>query len=147
MTPAEMYEAPFHEKDHEIQWLMGCYYSHVPEIGTGYNILPFSDDTERIEVRSHASIYHDIRREHRVRSVWLDGSPVMVCVNAGREGDDHHARWVTDLEAYAELLKHLGGMIFRPEVELELADLNEEQPGMTEFYHRDLAPILGKRAM
>lgn len=147
MTPADIYAAAFVEADHYIEWLVGCYYTHVPEVAQGISDLPSFDETKRVEVRLHAEIKWDERRSACLRSVWIDGEPVMVCVNAGREGDDHHARWITSADRYKDLLLHLNSIrsCRLPDGAVPYVYLDAEIPEMTEFYGVDLAPLLGQR--
>lgn len=148
MTPAQIYAAPFIEADNWIGWLVGCYYTHVPEVADSPGDLPDCDESKRIEVRTHAEIVWDGRRQHILRSVWLDGHPIMICVNAGREGDDHKGRWITDEARYIKLLQHLNSIrIVAPvgETVTLFADKDEDFPAMTDFYGENLSSLLGKR--
>lgn len=63
----------------------------------------------------------DGRRYVSMHTLRLDGKPFMVVQNAGREGDDHRKRWVTDKEAFQQALSHL--TVHMAETDDEVADL------------------------
>ena len=106
MTPREVYEMAVVETE-TAEELNGCYYNHAPEIAALRINWAAVDATKRLDLRVHALGRVDIRRYHRLMSVWFDGSPVMMCQNAGREGDDYHRRWVTDVPGYLRMLHFL----------------------------------------
>lgn len=112
MTPKQLYYDTHYEKnDRDIGILTGCYYNHIPELETltNYNVQIDSKKNKRIEIRYYKDFDFDGRRFWRLASVWLDGEPVMIIQNAGREGDDHHRRFITDPDRFNEMLGYIAG--------------------------------------
>lgn len=97
----------------DINILKGCYYSHLS--------LPTND---LIELNSHVWDYvsthqdritieylhdhnFDCRRIWALYFVKMDGELVMVCKNAGREGDDHRGKRVFDNDLYIAMNSYI----------------------------------------
>jgi len=127
MTPAELYSLPPESIENNVRTLTGCYYNHVPELGE-YWAMPDVKmrPNERVEIRVHRHHQWDHRRFWRLASVWFDGKPVMVIQNAGREGDDHRMRYVTDHETYAQMVGYL--------MTLPILKPDEDRPGQNTRY-------------
>ena len=150
MTPNELYQAPWFDKHHHIEWLVGNNYTHVPEVtaDSGYGrCLPRIDTGALVTVRDHAERWHDPRRSSILRSVWFRDRPIMICANAGREGEGHVRRWVTDLHGYVDMCQYLRSILLSPDGPPEdfVVDPGQDIPRMTDFYGDDLLPLLGTR--
>jgi hypothetical protein len=155
MTPNQLYASksiePDNGSEYFLEWLVGSQYTHVPEVtDQGYcgpHRLPPFDPDGRVETRVHAELYFDSRRSNILRSVWFDELPVMVCINAGREGDDYSRRWVTDAAVYDRMCIYLRSILIGDAVEIDQAvyvDGDTEQPNMTDFYGHSLASHIGE---
>lgn len=106
-TVQDFYDAEPIRRTHDLGLLFGCYYEHLPEMGNRPMAWGGPDDNERVEVRFHYERWEDSRRFWAVASVWLDDRPFMLVQNAGREGDDHAKRFVTNRIAYADAVGYL----------------------------------------
>ena len=98
----------------------------------------------RLEVRQVLHRNIDGRRYVWMNTLWFDGKPVAIVQNAGREGDDHRRRWVTDRESFNQLLAYLLSRAPLPEVD-EFADPDEEryEEEVFHFYGDNYAPQFG----
>jgi len=94
--------------------------------------LDSAEEGKRIEIRTIADICHDGRRTWTLQTVWFDGVPVMVVNSSGRDGDEYHQRWITNLTQFGELLNYLRNFTKR-QIEGFVAE-DTIIPNMTEFY-------------
>lgn len=82
-----------------------------PELGSVWQdssgVLDALAAAGRLTVTEIINDYIDGRRIVTMHTLRMDGKPFMVVQNAGREGDDHRRRWVTDEEAFHQALHHL----------------------------------------
>jgi hypothetical protein len=141
VTPAEVYALPVQGVERDLRCLKGCYYDFLPELGDDpWNYGAEEIASDRAEVRVVFQFHYDYRRYWRLATVWLDGAPVMVTQNAGREGDDHRARFVTDEGRYRELLALVRSLLpVRAEPVADLVDPGADcGDRLTEFYHARL---------
>jgi len=140
MKPSELYAREpekiinLIEADCDYSYISGCYYNHIPEI---------ADDrfrpSNRIKVRIYKDFNFDGRRFWRIASIWIDDIAVMIVRNAGREGDDFYDRFITNQEAYREMVSHLSELRIPDEHDLkELVDKDTDIPNLTDFYGNDL---------
>jgi len=137
-TPRDIYALPVESVDCEKDSLVGYYYDHVPEVAhDGWQYMAVDLSKTGIEVRVHCHSNYDSRRFWRLASVWLDGNPVMVIQNAGREGDDHHKRFVTDKDLLfalaARIRMAIAAVPMKYEVD-EMVGLNDWITGLDSFY-------------
>lgn len=140
MTPQELYDAQYIETwtgVNVLDLLQGCYFNHIPEIS---EFARFENvDLPRIWVHIHGYLQVDYRRFHRLASVWYKGKPVMVIQNAGREGDDHKKRWVTDEATYLEMIGYILSLL--PITKFNRADFissTEDIGDIQNFYYEYL---------
>lgn len=103
ITPNELYNRTPVYVDRDVRPLNGCYYSHIPEI----MLEDIPEPNTRIERRILWHYDEDHRRYWELATVWFDDHPVMIVQNAGREGDDHAQRFITDPVAYIEMVSYL----------------------------------------
>lgn len=140
MTPKQLYFNTFPEKkDNDITILSGCYYNHIPEL-EDYN---FESDKwnikqDLIEFRYIKYFYYDSRRFWRLVTVWFDGKPVMIIRNAGREGDDHSSRFITDSELYDKMIMYIKGIMPISGVDTDVVKIDTDIPDLTIFYDQSL---------
>jgi len=117
-----------------IWWIAGCYFNHLPEAGESWTYsLPPQFDLQNLEWRLFGQIYIDHRRWHHLAAIYLDGLPVMIITNAGREGDDHSERFVLNQHKLWELVK-----LVSPKAEITIVDLDHDLPTMTNFYGKEI---------
>jgi len=141
MTPNELYARdPESVVRDDLYALKGCYYDHLPEVeAQGFELAPVVEGPMRgrFELRFYRRHNFDHRRVWSLYALFFDGAPVMVLQNAGREGDDHHRRIVTDPDklalAVTLIRSHLG-----VQVSGDVADPASEVDGLTTFYNHDL---------
>jgi len=62
----------------------------------------------------------------------------MIIQNAGREGDDHRRRFVTDKEKYKEMIKYIRTLLESEEEIEDYFDPNEDIQGLDSFYGHTL---------
>lgn len=132
MKPADLYKRTPEKTGHEIGILKGCYYDHVPEIPFE---LPFEDKTKKVKILYYKDFDFDGRRFWRLAGVYFDDRPVMIIQNAGREGDDHRKRFITDQTAYLDMLRHIMtlGEPSKHEVP-DIVDPETDIAGLDDFY-------------
>jgi hypothetical protein len=143
MTPNDLYNYNYHNDDvtYNISTLAGCYYTHIPELETELQRCSYGNimlTQTRVSVKTVKYHSYDGRRIWHLATVWLDDKPVMVIQNAGREGDDHAARFVTDLDAYREMVAYLRSIIPIEWDETEVMDRMQDNPALTRFYDQSL---------
>lgn len=133
MKPSELYNMPAITTSKNIHLLDG----HMSNIDF-YNIC--AEASKRVELRFYADVDFDGRRVWVLFSVWFDGKPVMICQEAGREGSDHRATFVTDLETYKALSAYIVTLYDNEEDDDDDSfDPNDDIPDLTEFYNRNLS--------
>lgn len=139
MTPNELYAraVPDSGVSSDLLLLRNSNYDHVPEVG--YGLRP-TDPNARVIVRCYKEHNFDGRRFWRICSVWFDSKPIMIVRNAGREGDDHRSRFVTDPAGYDLMVAYLQTLTM-PSIGVKVADVVEptrEIPTLTSFYGNHL---------
>lgn len=108
LTPNDIYALPAETIERSPGMLVGCYYNHLRGSGIEQYSHSWTDEeSNRLEIRTLKYFDFDGRRFWRLATVWLDGKPIMIIQNAGREGDDHERRFITDPEGFRALVKHL----------------------------------------
>lgn len=131
--------------------LNGFAYDYVPELTAALaaSCLCFNDlkDSDRIEIRVYKDFWSDHRRFWRLASVFFDGKPVMIIQNAGREGDDHHQRYLLDFEAYGAMIAHALSLfpdhVSRTNDHI-VTSIDGDIKGLTEFYGKELDGYFSK---
>jgi hypothetical protein len=91
------------------------------------------EEAKRIEIRDIANIDYDGRRVWMLQTVWFDGKPVMVLTTSGRDADEYHDRWITDGQAFADMLTWLRSFLPADEAS-GFVKADAKIPAMTEFY-------------
>ncbi len=138
-TPQELYDAKPESVSNELRTLFGSYYNHVEESGLQGGDILWDKTSDRVEIRCLKDFSFDSRRFWRLATVWFDKRPVMVIQNAGREGDDHRRRIITDEDGFIGLCMHLITLRtpkVRPTSVVVLP--TDEVEGLTEFYGNSL---------
>lgn len=113
LTPEDIYSMTSQKIHHNIHILCGCYYNHLEDTG----IDPFEIEhqydltSERIAIHEIKNFNFDSRRYWRLATVWFDNSPVMIIQNAGREGDDHAERFITNKQKFLDMAQHIKSLL------------------------------------
>jgi len=130
MTPQDIYDSAQLSSSFDLYYIDFEYF--VPEAMEVVYHLSNVVNT-RVMIVSHAKVHIDYRRYHEITSIWFDGVPVMVCTHAGREGDDHSERFITDEKTYKKLVEYLKSLIHADDV-TNLVPLDKDIPALTNFY-------------
>lgn len=138
LSAEDIYAMPTKESSEGLSFLNGCYYSHIPEVDF-YSVR--EDFNERVEIRDIKDVDFDGRRIWRLSTVWFDGKPVMIVQNAGREGDDHARRFITNLPLYAEMVGYLASLQ-KPDIDgKDVIDPTEKRNDLDDFYNCSLDTV------
>lgn len=135
MNFKELMEFPIQYEDNDVSVLMGCYYSYLDD-----NIDRYSLDhealklQERVKIKYYKDFCFDGRRVWRLYSVWLDNQLVMLCKNAGREGDDHSGFVIFNAELYKNLNAFILTFTNSPVSTFKVTQLDENADEFYSFY-------------
>ena len=107
-------------------------HSHIPEINEYYIHEEDNIKNEHITTKVLLDKNTDGRRIVKVITVWYDKNPVMIIRAAGREGDDHYDRFITDVFLYRSMVNYLRLILPHEEInedeivnsEADVANLN-----------------------
>jgi len=148
MTPNELYYNRVPENSHyDLDYLIGFYYNHIPEIDEIDGISDANEKEQRVLIKEYKNFDFDGRRIWRLASVWFDDNnlanfghkPVMIIQNAGREGDDSTGRFITDEQLYKEMIMHIRTLVKgRPYETSDVVDPDVDINNLTSFYGNDL---------
>lgn len=121
-TANELYEMTPVSSCNHIGELCGFYYDHLPEVHNLEEVDRYSVSSDRISVKTIKDICYDGERVWQLRSVWFDGTPFMVVQNAGRGGDDHSERFITNTEVFEKFIGIVNTLV------MELLDKPQFKP-------------------
>jgi len=143
MKPNDLYAMRPEKVSNDLSVFFGFYFNHLPEVvGHFYGDSP-TQTTERIEIRYYKDHCFDGRRIWRLCAAYLDGKPFMIMQNAGREGDDYYARFVTDPDIYKTAVAYVQSLV-SPEVSKVIKDVVDpavDIPSLTSFYNESLYTV------
>lgn len=134
LEPEKILRAEFNKHDY-VWW--GCYFNHIPEI----DAYAEYEDSDKLEVHIYKDFDFDGRRFWRLASIWFENKPIMIIRNAGREGDDHVSRFVTDREGYIAMVSHILSLKKMDEALIENEDFvnpDEKITDLLDFYSNSL---------
>lgn len=140
MNFKELLNYPVEKESSDVFVLMGFYYNHLYQDINRDN-LDYDEllKQTRVKIKYYKDFCFDGRRVWKLYSVWLDDKLVMVCKNAGREGDDHTGNAVFDKELYKELNAFIKSFEINDEEDhLEQASLEDSADNFFEFYSNRL---------
>jgi hypothetical protein len=108
MKPIELYNIKPMSVTTDLNILHGCTYNHIPEIIIN-NVLDeeIIKKNDKISIKIYKNLSIDERRFWLLASVWFEDKPVMIIQNAGREGDDHKERFITDEKLYIKMINYI----------------------------------------
>lgn len=142
MKPQDLYQRIPESSDHNLFHLKGFYYNHLPEIQFDFPWVDGqqADPGKRVAIHYYKNFCFDGRRVWILASVFFDGEPVMITQNAGREGDDHAARFVTDKDRYRQMIIYLNTLnpMISEEENKDFVEINQDIVGLDEFYGNKL---------
>jgi len=141
MTPAELYARTPESITFELYCLMGCYYNFIPEIEeSDFHWNGELKGNTRISIHIYKDFNFDGRRFWRLASVKFDDDFVMIIQNAGREGDDHTARFITNENAYVKMVEYIRTLlpVIPEEGREDVVSENDNFPGLADFYGNSL---------
>lgn len=142
MTPNELYKRTPESIDNDINIFSGCYYNFLPEIEELENC--WFDDKEicqnRIQINYYKDFDFDGRRFWRLCAIKFDDEFVMIIQNAGREGDDHTGRFITNKYRYYEMVHYVKRLMPAGEdvSEEDIVDANKDIKTLDKFYGNEL---------
>lgn len=141
----ELYAMEPKKVTRELGYLSGFRFDHIPELTNQFYVDSYwglEEKNEKVEIRYHMDHCFDGRRVWVLASVWYEDKPVMVIQNAGREGDDHYARYVTDKDAYDSMISYIVSLLETDfKIEKDLYDADEDIKDVTHFYGHDLHTV------
>lgn len=105
IAPNDLYALPA-EKPGPLSGLISTEHTFIPEVG-GWSPEVDVVTSDRIRIDILKEVTFDHRHIWRLSTVWFDDLPVMIMQNAGREGDDHASRLITDAARYQDMVAHL----------------------------------------
>jgi hypothetical protein len=133
MKPADFYQlTPIEilEGAEAIGELKGCYYNHIPEI---VDDLGWLTENTQVFVKSVGYKHIDDRRYWQIAGVWFNEKPIMIIQNAGREGDDHARRFITDEKGFLDMIDYIRKLI-NPAIQDKIYSIEDNIEDLTEFY-------------
>jgi len=136
MKPFDLYNREPVRVDTDLSVFFGCYYNHMPECDLENRHTIDSSKNSRIEIHYWKDFWYDSRRCWRLSGAYLDGEPFMIMQNAGREGDDYHARFITNADLYRQAVKYATGLLL-PRIHDEIPDTvdpTSDIPSLSTFY-------------
>lgn len=146
MTPNELYAREPEKKDKDLDVLVGHRYNHIKEIESlsmyGVKLAPGKND--RITIKYYKDFDFDYKRFWRLASVWFDDTPIMIIQNAGRGGDDHHRRIITDPVRYGEMIGYIAKELIiyelagNKKLDGDVHQIDEDVKGIDDFYGNNL---------
>lgn len=137
MTPNELY-AMKHESIGTLNMLNESMHSHISE--SDINYIPYDTLAPKVEIRIIKYFEFDYRRFWRLATVWYEDKPVMIIRNAGREGDDHSSRIITDKAAYVDMIRYIRSLLaIEFQSEDSYKDPNEDIVNLDSFYGNSLS--------
>ncbi len=119
--------------------LSGCYYDHFPDVHA--DIKYEMPEQYRIQERGVFYFDFDGRRIWSLSTFWLDREPFMITQNAGREGDDHARRFITDIPRYQSAVSYLNSLHIADIHPEDVIDPDVDMPELTRFYNHTLGDL------
>ena len=140
-TPNELYAMTPESTTNDVFHLVGFSYNHVPEISDDLLVNINFVKADRVDIEFLKNWNFDFRRVWILATVWFDGKPVMIIQNAGREGDDHSRRFITDSETFFQMISYIRTLlvnIVKIDNKILAINADEHNARLTEFYGNKL---------
>jgi hypothetical protein len=123
----------------------GAQGSPMPELFSSFHWFPepYDDDynpetaNKRVEIRILKDFNFVGRRGWKLFTIWFDGQPVMICQAAGRELDDHQARYITDKSRFIEMMNYVKSLLPFDDTQLDddVIESDVDMPELSNFYN------------
>ena len=145
MKPSELYARQPEKVERELDVLFKsggemCFIPELDDIQTWTHAYDLEKQTS-IEVKTLKYFQCDHRRIWWLSTIWFEGQPVMIIQRAGREGDDHLSRFVTDAELYTKMVDYLSKLfypVFKHTTVADLVEPDSEVKDLGNFYGRSI---------
>lgn len=141
MKFAELLKMPVQYVDNDAYILTGFYYTHLDYIDDLYSLDESFREQTRISIHYLKDFCFDGRRVWRLYYVKFDGQLVMICKNAGREGDDHYGHKIFNKDVYLEMLRFIKSFEFSDDTEYHVACLDDDATEFESFYGNSLSGV------
>lgn len=137
-TAKELYQREPEKTTNGPCYFQSFYGGHIDEF-RGEELI----ETKRIEFKILKNHCFDGRRIWTLATVWFDNHPIMIIQNAGREGDDHIERYITDKKRFNLMIDHLHELsppLLFPPFGAEIEEISDSEPieGLSYFYGNHL---------
>jgi hypothetical protein len=136
-TANELYAMTPEEVSFDLSMLTGCYYNHLQEFNE-YDTYLGNEEQTRVQIKTLKYFNFDGRRFWNLATVWFDEKPVMIIQNAGREGDDHAKRFITNVETFMDMGAFIKSMVLIEIGLPEKIDADADIEELTRFYGNSL---------
>lgn len=143
MNCKQLYEMDAKQKD----WIAGTlveFFDH-DEVSDKDGIYRIEEKAlnEKISVKDIVNYCFDGRRVWVLKSLWFDNKPFAIMQEAGREGDDHRDRYISNAEVFKECVDFINSLL-QPKIEEinGLVDENQDMANLTSFYGHKLQDFL-----
>lgn len=105
---------------------LGYLKNHINEIEES-DLWGIPEETNKmVGIQIHKYHNFDGRRYWQLGSVWFNGSPVMIIQNAGREGEDHEKKFITNKQLYIDMVRYIKSLIPFDDEWIDKEFINEE---------------------
>ncbi len=131
MKPSDIYDSPPISESTNVYGFADRF---LPE----FDAFDFDADLNtRVVIKTYADMCFDGERIWCFESVWFDGRPVMIVQYAGRGGDDDSDDFITDKEAYLEMVSYFESLCEKGAETFNVYSLDEDIKDLGDFYgHR-----------
>jgi hypothetical protein len=135
-TAQQLYDLPISSSEDSWTQNLTTIEEHLYE----FESLPYDLDVSSLnyEIRTIKDHCYDGRRTWTLRTVWFEGVPFMIVQNAGREGNDHNDRFITNVAQYKKFVAAIQALLINDNDLSDVIDVNEERPDLDRFYDQSL---------
>lgn len=151
MRPEELYySTDVLYTSNNLSILSSSFYSHIPEIPDFFSNYNKIDRSRNILVKYYADEKIGKRRKWILASVWFKDTPIMIIQNGGNEGDEISKKFVTDIDAYNDMIKYININLKKVGIDSEnnvrnfFVSEDEEIPNLDSFGGYSLDSFINK---
>lgn len=148
MSPEELFRLTPLRTTRELHEL---HHTAVPELGIYSESDLYPDRLSRpnllVQINTYAEYIQDHRRYWRTCGVLFDKNPMMILVNAGREGDDYYERYILDAVLYKQMIIYVKSLMLPPEhayKPIDVIDPKTDIPELTDYYNKSFHVVDNK---
>jgi len=135
MKPVDLYKVKPQSIERALWQIIDGY--HIPEIDQYDFNYEACEKEGKVETRVYEDYCSDSIRTWFLASIWYQNSPVMIIQNAGRDGQDHMARFITDTNMYRKMVEYLMNFTVTPDSD-DSVDPLIDIDSLTRFYGSEL---------